>query len=133
MKVKISEEKINKLINESIKKHLNEFFHFNIDGGDENDTYNSENDELDRIQANGDLMWLCNKYNLDYKDLSHQGNGIFAVTSPIDKSGHAVGDIKSFLEYMNNYVKMGKVKEIGGGISPGGKWYRKYQITANLK
>ena len=134
MSVKISQKRLNKIINESVKKNLNEIFFFpNKNKDNSNQGADGGQETLNYQEAIGDLQWLCQKYNLNFKDLQHQEPGVFAVTSPLNGNGQAVGNIGKFLEIMKHYADMGRVKEIGGGISPKNNWYRKYKITSNLQ
>lgn len=134
MKRKINEEKLNKIISESIKRNLKEYFYFptNGDTSDNGEVTSNDNEPLDYTQAIGDLQYICNKYGLKFHSLPDEGKEVFAVTSRLNDTGNAEGNIKEFLSYIKKYENMGRVEEIGGGVLKNGVWYRKYRITSEL-
>lgn len=140
MKKVLNEKQLARLVRHCVKESINEYFYFDDPVNPSNDgshgedvTYEDSMETMDKTQAYGDIQWLCKKCHLTFCDLeSKDGPGIFAVACGLDSNGNPQGNIAEFRKTIGFYEKEGKIKELGGGISKRGRWYRKYQITANL-
>ena len=141
MKKVINEQELIKIVSRCVNESVNEYFNFlgkNSASNDENlgddEEFGDSTETLDKTQAYGDIQWLCKDCHLTFCDLeNNDGPGIFAVVCGLDANGNPQGNISKFRNMMSSYEKMGRIKELGGGISKRGRWYRKYQITANLQ
>lgn len=97
-KINISENSLNKIISECIKRRLNESF--------------DDEETLDKFEARRDLEYLCHKYRLNFLDMI-DNDGTFGVASKVDpETKEPIGDLDGFEEYMRNYEELGRVEKI---------------------
>lgn len=123
--VKIDEKRfysmIGRMVNESIRRIINEIDNDYIDDEPVDDWRSEEPSEADLNMAMGDIGQMAHDNGLTFRKL---GNAEFGVMCQVGSDAN----IQGFMDRMKTFVSDGMLHELGTGTTLNGIWHAKFRI-----